>query len=101
MMSLELLALIGAHFICNAAAQQQVLPPHKAMACSRNFSAVKVRFVGFGTEERFDELPLEVRIKIQAAGYKLYRDWVDANPETVSELRVWAQEKLSARDSGT
>lgn len=97
-MSNELLMLIAAHFLCNAAAEERVLPLAEALACDENFTAVKLAFAEEPDHAAYRSMTLSEQVGLNRLGYARYRAWADGNPDMVRDLKAMARAQLDAED---
>lgn len=100
-MSHELLALIAANFICNAAAEQAKLPHDQALACAQNFTSVKLAFAGEVEPWVYQTLSPEERARLSREGYARFSEWQQQNPDIVAGLKAVAQKRLVDGFSGS
>ena len=90
--------MITAQFICNAAAEQTVLPLDRVRACDCNFTLVKLAFAEGVDDGAYRSLPLAEQARLNRIGFARYRQWLRQNPDTVRDLNAAALQYLSAGD---
>lgn len=87
----EFLALLLSYYTCDAAAAVTQMGFAERMACVETYEDVKTYFApGF-------ELAPEgttARIEQMQSAYLAFKDWEEANPETVTELRQTAMDQV-------